>query len=313
MTTQTSTIYIIGAGAVGKALAVFLKQRDKQVIILRGSIDNTTEHDETTTVEMPDGCSISATIKVSALSNYTTLDGIVVLTNKSYGNGKLAQKLKDKIGSSPLVLLQNGLNVEEPFLAAQFKQLYRCVLFTSCQQPAPGKIKFKPANISQVGLVTGNPANLATIVEQLDNPYLQFSANENIQPVVWTKAIVNSVFNTVCPLLETDNGIFTRSPMALQLAERIITECVLIANKKGILLQVPAIIDTLLMISRTSSGQLISTYQDILNKRETEIETLNFAFADMARQLQIPEAVTETRLLGDLIKLKSAISRQCTY
>jgi 2-dehydropantoate 2-reductase len=33
-------IFIVGNGAIGKALAVFLKLQDKDVIILRGSVDD---------------------------------------------------------------------------------------------------------------------------------------------------------------------------------------------------------------------------------------------------------------------------------
>ncbi|RFZ84203.1 hypothetical protein DYU05_00805 [Mucilaginibacter terrenus] len=38
------------------------------------------------------------------------------------------------------------------------------------------------------------------------------------------------VFNSVCPLLEVDNGAFYREPAAMKLAERIIEECAIMAN-----------------------------------------------------------------------------------
>lgn len=41
-------------------------------------------------------------------------------------------------------------------------------------------------------------------------------------------------------------------------------------------------LQNVLAISKMSDGQKISTYQDILNKRETEIETLNLAVAKAA-------------------------------
>ena len=63
------------------------------------------------------------------------------------------------------------------------------------------------------------------------------------------------------------------------------------------------------MISQFSDGQLISSYQDILNKRTTEIERLNFAVVKMAEAIGKGHLVKETRLLGELTKLKSDISR----
>jgi len=55
-----------------------------------------------------------------------------------------------------------------------------------------------------------------------------------------------------------------------------------------------------------SDGQKISTYQDILNKRETEIETLNFAVAKAAGG---KINIHVTALLGELTKIKSELSR----
>jgi 2-dehydropantoate 2-reductase len=69
------------------------------------------------------------------------------------------------------------------------------------------------------------------------------------------------------------------------------------------------VIETILQISRASDGQLISTLQDIRNGRETEIDTLNLAFARLAQQLQPPAPATETQLLGELVQLKATLSR----
>ena len=54
------------------------------------------------------------------------------------------------------------------------------------------------------------------------------------------------------------------------------------------------IVHTLLRISKSSEGQLISTYQDIKLKRRTEIETLNIAVVDVARKLMLTDVVKET-------------------
>jgi 2-dehydropantoate 2-reductase len=112
------------------------------------------------------------------------------------------------------------------------------------------------------------------------------------------------VFNSVCPLLETDNGIFHRNPQALQIAECLVAECLCVAEQQGIKLNLAAVIDSLLLISRSSDGQFISTLQDIRNHRPTEIGTLNLAIAGMAATEQ---AVIETRLLGQLTLLKSQL------
>lgn len=299
-------IYIIGAGAIGKALAVFLTLAGKQVTLLRGSVDNGTTQAETLQVILEDGCTLEAAVEVSTLSNFTVLNGIIVLTNKSYGNHNLAAVLKGKTAQSPIVILQNGLGVEQPFVDNGFST-YRCVLFVTSQAIANNQIRFKPVSVCPVGVINGNNNVLNTIVENLSTQYFSFRAEANIQTIIWKKAIINCVFNSVCPLLDIDNGVFHRNENALAIAKRVIAECLAVAAKQGVSLRQHEVEEGLLAISRMSDGQAISTLQDIRNKRETEIDTLNFAIAQMANGDDID--VIETNLLGQLTKLKSILHR----
>ncbi|HEY8562530.1 MAG TPA: 2-dehydropantoate 2-reductase [Pyrinomonadaceae bacterium] len=303
-------IYIIGAGAVGKTLAVFLKKAGKNVFLVRGSVHDAPRRREKIQVVMNDESEASAEVETGSLSVFSPLDGVVVLTAKSFGNRNLAQALKGKTDGSPLVVLQNGLGVEQPFIDCGYPEIYRCVLFVTSQLISENKVSFKPVATSPIGVVKGGAANLNEIVEALDNPAFPFKAETDIEAVVWKKAIINSVFNSICPLLEADNGVFHREAEALAIAKRVIAECVAIAREKGIRLETDEVAERLLLISRASDGQLISTLQDILNRRQTEIETLNFAIAGIAEQLNKENSVKETRLLGELTRLKSNLSRR---
>lgn len=305
---MNNNIYIIGAGAIGKALAVFLKLTDKNVMLLRGSVDDRSSRTEYIRVVLNGQAEMSAEIEVSTLTNFPQLDGIIVLTNKSFGNPHLSQALKNKTNNSPIVLLQNGLGIEQPFLDADFPEIYRCVLFVTSQITTENTVRFKPVSVCPIGIIRGGEDNLNRIVGELNTQTFSFKAETDIQTVIWKKAIINSVFNSICPLLETDNGIFHREEKVLEIARRVIEECVMIAGQKGINLDVEEVIEKLLFISKSSDGQLISTFQDILNKRPTEIETLNFAIVDIAKKLNKENLVKETKLLGELTKLKSDLS-----
>ena len=309
MINHKDKIYIVGAGAIGKVLAVLLKPANKNVIILRGSIDDQSSYTEKIQVELYDKTTLEAEVEVSTLSHFTALHGIVVLTNKSYGNQHLSQVLSSKISNSPIVILQNGLGVEQAFIDHGFPEIYRCVLFATSQTIGENKLRFKPVSVSPIGTIKGNSDRLNIIVEQLNSDNFQFKAETNIETVIWKKAIVNSVFNSVCPLLEIDNGIFHRDEKTLAIAKRVIEECVAIAKETGVFLNIDEVVESLLLISKFSDGQLISTFQDIKNKRETEIETLNFAIVNVAKKLNKEHMVTETKLLGELIKLKSELTQ----
>src|SRR6185295_487275 len=86
-------IFIIGSGAIGRALAVFLREMEKDVILLRGSEEVDIEYKEIFQVNLPENKTVTSSIEVSSLNRFTQLDGIVVLTNKSFGNPGLAHRL----------------------------------------------------------------------------------------------------------------------------------------------------------------------------------------------------------------------------
>lgn len=300
-------IYIIGAGAIGKALAVFLHLNQKKVKLLRGSVDDGKHSFEKISVTLEDRI-LKAKIEMCSLSNFQELDGIVVLTSKSFGNENLAELLKGKTGNSPVILLQNGLGVEHAFIENDFPEIYRCVLFVTSQVLENGEVRFKPVADCPIGTIKGSGLLLTEVIDTLNTHWFRFAEEPNIQTVIWKKAIVNSVFNSVCPLLEIDNGIFHRDTMAMELADRIITECLLVATENEILLSKDEVLESLLRISRFSDGQLISTLQDIRSGRRTEIGTLNGAIVAIARNLNMAHLVPETRLLWEMTRLKEELN-----
>jgi 2-dehydropantoate 2-reductase len=306
-------IYIIGAGAIGKALAVFLRLSGRKATLIRGRTSDDGSKIESIRVQMPDDAVFEAEVTISNLNAFPRLDGIIVLANKSFGNEQLAFNLKNKTENSPLVLLQNGLGVEKPFLDVAFAEIYRCVLFVTSQVIDENTIRFKPVTACPVGIERGNNDHLQYIVKQLTTPQWQFRSKAYIEHTKWKKAIINCVFNSVCPLLDADNGIFHRNEAALNLARRVIAECVGIANRKNILLTIHDIEEALLQISRASDGQLISTLQDIRAGRQTEIDTLNFELGRQAAELGLHHKIPATLLLGELTRLKAGINLKNTY
>ncbi|GAB3552141.1 ketopantoate reductase family protein [Spirosoma fluminis] len=301
-----NSMYIIGAGAIGMTLAVVLRQSGKDVILLHGRRDSSPEpEDASITVESSNGLTETASIPIRELEQVKFLNGIVLLTSKSFGNQELAQRLRGKIGQSPLVLLQNGLGIEEPFLTAGFPQVYRCVLLATSQVQAPYKVSYKPVAASPIGVICGHESCVSELVAQLSTPQFLFRAERAIQQTIWEKVITNCVFNAICPLLGIDNGIFHRNTLAMALARDIIDECVAVAKEVGIVLNQQEVEERLLQISQRSDGQLISTLVDINEGRQTEIDALNLAVARLAERLGKPQLANRTRLLGELVRLKA--------
>ena len=92
------TIFIIGAGAVGKALAVTLSGKGQRVVLLRGRTAEGPDLEEEVRLITGADIELSASVRVSSLSHFDSLKGLIVLTNKSYGNDRLATALAGRTG-----------------------------------------------------------------------------------------------------------------------------------------------------------------------------------------------------------------------
>jgi 2-dehydropantoate 2-reductase len=302
------TIYILGSGAVGFPLAAYLANAGRTVVAVRTSRNDVPK--STINVTVQDATNrISAPIETISLSNLTNLDGTLVITTKSYTNPAIALLLKDRKATGPLIIMQNGVGVERPFLDAGFGAVCRCVLYVTSQPTSEFQFSFRPITASPIGIIAGQEAELSKWVDQLNTAGFPFRAETNIQKEIWKKAIINSVFNSICPLLDVDNNVFVRDEATANLARQLVTECITLTDRLNIGLSESEVMQQIIRIS-TGSKQLISTLQDIRNGRQTEIESLNLEIARQAASLQPPLYLPQTELLGKIILAKSALHRK---
>jgi 2-dehydropantoate 2-reductase len=254
-------VYVIGPGAIGKALANFLVLKGVEVQLV--------------------GRKNSPYLPLSGMGS-----GIYIVCTKAYANEEIALHLK--VG--PIILLQNGRGIERPFL--DFPEVYRAVIFATAQEGT-----FRAVNTSRLGVIKGSSIRAKELAEMISTREFPFGFEENIDLLVWKKLIVNSAFNALCPLLEVDNGIFVRNEKAMYWATVIMEEGRALAEKEGVKLSIEELRQSLLEISERSAGQLISTYQDILQGKPTEVDFINGSLSEGKLN----------HFLADLIRIKSCI------
>ncbi len=297
------TVYVVGAGAVGMALAACLVEQGRRTIAIRTLRGNSPE--ETIQVTVHHGADrLAVSVDTVGLAMAPRLDGVVAVTAKAYANPVIATALHRKGVRGPVVILQNGVGVEAAFIEAGIPEIYRCVLYVSSQS-ADGAWRFRAIKSSPIGVFRGNAADRDGAIQALNTGRLPFHAEDEIQREVWKKAIINAAFNSICPLLEADNGIFRRDPAVADLANDLVVECLAVAERLGLGLTRAEVMQQILQISESSDGQLISTLQDLHSGRETEIEYLNLAIARIAAAQRPPVSVPRTELLGKLVLVRS--------
>jgi 2-dehydropantoate 2-reductase len=309
-TSASDQIYIVGAGAIGMALAVNLLRNGRTVAAVRTSNSNYSWETVQISVQCDEGLTMEAPLEMVSLSKLDSVgDGTIVITAKAIANRFLASELRQKKSNGPIIIMQNGIGVESPFIDAGFTDIYRCVLYATSQEQQQNFFRFRSVAASPIGTLIGDTQKLSQIVTQLSTSKFQFRAEESIKEEIWKKAIMNAVFNSVCPLLEVDNGIFCRDKMVAEIALEIIEETVAVTKRIGLGLDTKGLMEQLLMISEKSDGQLISTLQDLKNGNETEIDFLNLEIARIAGEMTPKIPVSKTKILGELISIKSRIKR----
>jgi len=305
---SNENIYILGSGAIGFPLAVYLADAGRRVVAVRTSRDDVPKSTITVTVRNGEN-HISTPVETISLSNLTALDGTIVIATKSYTNKAIALELKNKAPTGPIVIMQNGVGVEKPFLDAHFTPIYRCILLLTSQATSEYEFTVRPIASSPIGIVDGNEYDLKKCVEDLTTDGFPFRAEVNIQRDIWKKAIINCVFNSICPLLDVDNGVFVRDMEIANLAAEIVRECISLTDRFDMGLRESELMEQIMRISKGSDGILISTLQDINGGRQTEIESLNLEMARVAAEMQPGLHLPGTELLGRMILAKSMLRR----
>lgn len=308
---RDTPIYIIGCGAIGFPLAAFLSKLGRKVVAVRSSVSVSKTQQHNITISQ-NGTVTVTPVCVTSLDSLENPHGIFVVTAKSTANQFLATKLREVGAKGPIVVMQNGLDVEAPFIEQGFEEVFRTVLYFTSETKEAFTYSVKPVKASMIGLVIGTEKALEETVELLQNPVLTLESTESIGLYAWQKTIANVVFNSICPLLNQDNGIFYRDDKAMALGDELIHECIQVARADGIELQHEAVRTQVLGISRASSGLLISTLQDLNAGRPTEINYINLAVARKAKIHGLSHVVPKTTMLGHLILLKETALIQST-
>jgi 2-dehydropantoate 2-reductase len=299
-------IYILGSGAVGFPLAAYLASAGRPTVAVRTSRADVPRGTITIGVQSGEH-NIRASVETISLARLARLDGMIVIAAKSYANVTLARELKERGAQGPIVVMQNGIDVEKPFLDADFLRIYRCILYVTSQATSEHEFTFRPVTASPIGVIRGDEAGLAACVEGLSTDGFPFRVEANIRREIWKKAIINCVFNSICPLLDIDNGVFARDEAAARLAAEVVGECVALTERLDIGLGESELMEQIMLISRRSDGQLISTLQDLRAGRQTEIASLNLEIARVAASLRPGLSLPRVELLGNLILAKSAL------
>ena len=215
----------------------------------------------------------------------------VLLTVKAYDTTNVAQRLANTLWkNTTLLTLQNGLgNVETltDFLPRSF------ILAGSTTEASrllnAGFVEHTGSGITWIGELNGKKSGrLLALRTALQEAGFDTRISQNINGVLWSKAILNSAINPLTAITRLLNGELLQIPELLQLADTVVQEGITVSRSSSVKLLTPGPKKLVKQVLAGSKRNKSSMLQDIERGKKTEIFQLNGIISEIGQSHGIP-------------------------
>jgi 2-dehydropantoate 2-reductase len=299
---MSTKICIVGCGAIGSLFGAHLaKLPDVEVHAYDVSKEHTRAINER-------GLRISGaadfTAKLHATSDAKEIPPCefgIIATKSTHTRGAIEQTAHIFGESSAVCSVQNGLGNEE-IIAEHVKYVIRGTTFPAGHVIEPGHVGFDINGDTWIGPYepTRTPyAMVEKLAELVTRGGMKVIPLEDVRGAQWTKLIFNASTNPVGALTLLHHGAATRLAPTGALFNALIAEGEAVAKALGITLHG----DPRAMVQKGANApgkHKASMLQDVLAKRQTEVDFMNGAIADWGEKCGVPTPLN--RAVWQLIK-----------
>lgn len=288
-------IAVVGLGAVGTVLAVFLKQAGHTVY---GIVKPNQIKDFRNKVLKVDGIWGEHRAKLDevfdSIENIEENLDLIVVAVKCYDTETVAQRIKDSVSENTFVLLtQNGYgNYEKTIkhIPAEKVLLGRVIFGAKVNHPG-----YVTVTVNADDIRIGQPENLADecrVIETvclLKHAGIPASYSREVYKVLWDKILYNCALNPLGAILEKNYGQLAENPDTATIMNHIIAEIFEVCRLNNIQLNFPSAQEYLEHFYKNlippTKDHYPSMYYDIKSGKKTEIDALNGAIVELGRKV----------------------------
>jgi 2-dehydropantoate 2-reductase len=302
-------VVIVGGGAIGRLLGAYISKGGNSVTFVEPNPEVAQAFNEQGVglldfdATSPDAVSYSPIRAVTDGSELTNCD-LVILAVKSFDTLQAVQQVSHLVTDhSPILSLQTGLgNLELMEQIVGRQHIIGGFTFMSGTSMGPSIVRDGGGGKTYIGELDGRVTErvkaLSTLLNQCSLPC---TTVKRIIGRLWCKVIVYSAINAVTSILRVRNGEILEHVESITLIKRLIDEGRKVAQAQAIDLVFPDLYDLLFDTCKKSSDGLSSMFQDILNKKRTEIDAQCGALTTFGKEVGVKTPTQQTMV--ELVKL----------
>ncbi len=295
-------ICVIGCGAVGSLFAAHLARAGEVEV---WAYDVCKEHVEAirrTGLRLSGAADFTARLNATSdAKDLPRCDYGIVATKAIHTRTAIAQAAHIFDENSAVCSVQNGVGNEE-IIAEHVKSVIRGTTFPAGHPIAPGHIGYDIRGDTWIGPFEPTHAPMNKVEELagfLTRAGMNTIALQDARGAQWTKLIFNAATNPVGALTLLHHGAATRFGPTGALFNDLIAEGEAVAKKLGIELHGDP--HNLVQKGANAPGKhRASMLQDVLAKRQTEVDFMNGAIVQWGEKVGVPTPLNQA--LWELIK-----------
>jgi 2-dehydropantoate 2-reductase len=287
-------IAVIGIGAMGSFYAAKLSKTndviafehfENKVNIINKEGINLVENDFTTNYKV-------RCFKDGEVNN--PVDLVIVCVKATQTQEAIKANL-GLIGPNTIVLtLQNGLGAAKDL--SKFVDPTNIVIGSSrvtVSAVNPNTYKVIGNGLTYVGSLTGDKKDVLIVKVVFDKASFECEVHDDIDELVWKKALINSVINPLCAIFKCKIKVLFENKYIYDIATRLVEESVKVANLDNCKLDLDSEIEELRQTMINMGNGYASMYYDVTNSRMTEIDKLNGQILTIAYKNKLDVPYTE--------------------
>ena len=291
-------IAVVGAGAMGSLFGAMLAEAGNEVWLY----DVWIEHVQTIN---KDGLRIERKGQTRTLGIEATTDPeqigpaeLVIIFVKSTHTAAAAETARKLAGSDGAVMtLQNGMGNAD--ILSEFIDPERVLAGTTSHGATmlgPGRIRHAGVGATTIGAWAETERGRER-AHKLSNFFtgigIETEAVDDVRRVLWNKLLINIGINAITALTAIKNGQILDLEITRQLSRNAVEEAMKIAGQMNITVREDAV-DHVYAVAEATAVNRSSMGQDVDNKRQTEIGTINGFIVREAKRLGLQAPVNET-------------------